>query len=272
MERSSEFSHLARRLAPTFRSMMRTWIAVRHGRVWDVRYSRILFMGISPAQRPSERRVETSSVRAFQGVEDISDALATVDAALKDPLAFAERELGTILRQTSGSRGTFHRFYPPEHPGSARYPTLRLEASQFAGAGATERIQLELELLAHSSPYQDLTDLFSDFNLPVQAAAEDAPCTVDLILAPVAEIDAASELKNDTLRVVVRAAPNVERVGVKSFGRESINRFSVEGSDLDWVADSGILRGGFVKPLQGVPLALIALSYGGEFVHRWWLL
>src|SRR5829696_4625512 len=151
-------SRLARDLAPSLTAVRRTWVAVRHGSVWEVGYSRMLFLAVMPL---SARTVQTSSVRTFDGIDELMDPVGAIDAALADPFAIAQRELGTIFR-VAGSKATFHRLYPPEHPGALRFPTLRLEQPPLSGGGATERVQLHLELLANSTPYEDLADLFID--------------------------------------------------------------------------------------------------------------
>jgi hypothetical protein len=235
----------------------------------------MLFSGMPPTSGQFDQKVETPSIRAFRGTEELTDPVAAIEAALSDPFSIAQGELGTLYRIGGTSQATFHRLYPPEHPGAGRYPTLRLEAPPLNGGGATEHLQLELELLAHAKPYEGLADLYGDFNLPVQGAAEDAQCTAEIILAPVAEVIPVSELKDNMLRVSVAAAPNVDRdevrIGVKAFQRDLIRRFSIDGSKLEWQADGNVIRGDYTEKLADTPLALITLSYRGEFLHRWWL-
>jgi hypothetical protein len=109
MEPSYELSKLARRLIPTFKTVHRTWVAVRHGAPWEIRYLRMMFSGVLPPQPYNDLRVETPSIRAVRDIEvlDEKGAASAVEEALSDPLAVGQRELGTIFRSTAGSRAVF---------------------------------------------------------------------------------------------------------------------------------------------------------------------
>lgn len=272
---STEFSQLARELAPAFKVVHRTWIAVRHGISWEVRYCRILFGTFPPPELATEINIETASVRAHRFVELLSDPTGEVESALADPYKSIEAELGSLFRGESGLTTTFHRFYPPEYPGAQRWPTLRVEAPRLSGQGTTETLKLELELLSHSTPYDGLTDVYEEFGLPAQFTADTSGCVTEIILSPVCEIDVGSELRDGLLRMSVRAAaaiiPEQVSIGVKAFGRTGIRRYSVRGDSFTWDKSSSPMVGTVESRLEETPMVLTTLSYRGEHLHRWWI-
>ncbi len=231
-----------------------------------------MFWGIVPERRFEEKWVETPSIRAFRGMQELGDPQTTVEVELNDPYAAVEQQLGSILRAVGDTSTTFHQLYPPEFPGPARYPTVRLEGARLKGVGSTEAVQLDLELLANSVPYENMADLYLDFGLPQDNAGEDASSTIEIILAPVAEIDVASELKGDTLSLSVNAAPDINRklvrAGIKAFGRSALQRFSLTGDKFAWRRDGSLLRASLDIPLPDTPISFVSLSYNGEALHR----
>jgi hypothetical protein len=270
---SLEFQALAKRLAGSFKSFQRTCIAVRHGMAWEPRYTRLTFSGLS-ADQYRRKSVETPHLRAHQSVQAITD-VREVDAAISNPFELPWPDIKDTYGPTSETRSRFHRLLPPTVTLPSRYPTLEIITPPLIGSGITELVQVELELLAHAEPYESLADLYAEFGVPAERAAPDAPSVVEVILAPVALFSNQSELKDSKLRILVESASDVTtpdlQVGVKAMTRSGVTRFAITGDRFQWLDEGAFLIGEAVHDLPDTPLVLLALSYKGEFLHRWYV-
>ncbi|MBD9448904.1 hypothetical protein [Rhizobium sp. RHZ01] len=272
---SPEFTLLARDTADTFQSVHRTWVAVRHGISWEVRFCRVLFGAFPPINLAPEKTVTTSSIRAYSGIQSLDDPRAAVEETLADPFVAVEAAVGHVFRGGTETNATFHRLYPPEYPDARRFPTLRLEAPSLSGFGTTEQMQLDLELLSHIEPYENMLDLFEDFSIPVQFASEGGKCITEVVLAPVSEIEPLSKIESGLLKVGIVAAPRAQiskiTLGVKAFTRDGVRRFTVAGDQFTWKQEPHRLVGALDLPLANTPLALTSLRYGSEHIQKWWV-
>lgn len=269
----SEFQQLARSMAPAFKTMLQTWVAVRHGISWEVRYCRTIFGTFVPTQLIPDIQIRTSSLRASRKVTLLGNPVEEVDALLAEPHRPVISEIEQTFSWESGSDSQFHRFYPPEYPGVQRWPTLRITAPAISGQGTTEATKLQLELLAYERPYEDMADLYEDLGLPRHFSEENSPSVTELILSPVCEILSDSVINEEGICVRVRASPAIVPeallLGIKAYGRNQLERFSVKGDRFEWSDEGGERFGKIVIPSQDVPMAQTALSYQGEHLQKW---
>ncbi|MGQ2968942.1 MAG: hypothetical protein ACT6RF_09360 [Allorhizobium sp.] len=107
----SEFQQLARSMAPAFKTMLQTWVAVRHGISWEVRYCRTIFGTFVPPQLIPDIQIRTSSLRASRKVTLLGNPVEEVDALLAEPHRPVISEIEQTFSWESGSDSQFHRFY-----------------------------------------------------------------------------------------------------------------------------------------------------------------
>ncbi|MDB5595798.1 MAG: hypothetical protein JWM36_2759 [Hyphomicrobiales bacterium] len=270
---SPVFTKLAMTLAPAYTCFSCSWVAVRHGVAWEVRYCRVLFYGMTPSPPPEEVHVTTAFLRASRTFQEIEDPVGFMNEILADPMLLPRRELGELIEVAQGVAPVFHTFYPPETPGAYRMATLRREVPRLRDCVDTP--QLDIELLACTTPYDGITDLYSELGLPPDGFADTKPSVLDLTLLPVAHITKRSSLKDGVMHLEIEATSKAPtkglRVGVKGFKKSGVTRFSVDGETCEWTSAGEHVLGTADVRATDVPIALVTLSLGGEFLHRWWL-
>jgi hypothetical protein len=149
--------------------------------------------------------------------------------------------------------------------------------SAAAPAGLPSSNALDLELMACATPYQSFAELLADFGAPVDLADSHVPGIAEVAIWPPAAIEEGSNIEQGKLRIEVTASPGIDtsalRVGVKAFPTNEPHplRFSINGSELTWLEDAGVMRGSIVRELPQTPVALTLLSLDGELLVRWWV-
>ncbi len=132
--------------------------------------------------------------------------------------------------------------------------------------------RVDWELRGANTPYEGIVELYSEYQLghPRQVAG------IEIAALPVALIDVSSRITEETARVVVMAAPNIDTkkvaVGFRLFDQgKVVRRTRILGSELKWTRAVGRERGEveFSVPRASVLHAFV--SYNGQTQQHYWI-
>lgn len=189
----------------------------------------------------------------------------------------ATDDTSRLLLQVDGNLSTY--FSPIHHPfvsEGPRLPTLRVSGTSRHNltVSVTDQRALDWELKAAEVPFDNLDELLSQCNLPVQMQMGDSTTLEIVAKSPVMISDASSITGSDAViecRLATALDSEKLRLGYKILHKESIERKSVSGSALDWRQDGDIKIGTYRAPVGNAPLLQAFVSYAGVSHHQWWV-
>lgn len=170
-------------------------------------------------------------------------------------------------------------FWPIHHPfvsEGPRLPSLRVSGiskHNLAMNFADPRV-LDWELKAAEAPFDTLDELLSQCNLPTQMQMGDLTALEIVAKSPVMISDASTITGCDAVidcRLSTALDIGKLRLGFKILHKESIERKSVSGSELDWRQDGDIKVGTYRTPVGDASLLQAFVSYAGVSHHQWWV-
>jgi hypothetical protein len=280
MEAPNDFVALARRWAPFVRSSTRIAVALRAADGWHLRFALTAFSAEVSALLAQSLDVETRSIRAFRRLVSLDAASAAV--AINDALARpheiqGEHWTAALAPDSIPLNYNYQRLYPSRMPGPSRLPSLLVTASPTQRPDFPPIEALDLELLAHTTPFESLAELLIELKVPIDATQITQDSFAELILLPPAAIDQSSCIDNGELKLDLIAHPNLDtqklRIGFKSYpsNSQTVQRFSVKGEELPWSDDGSVIRARYSSEVPDTPVMLALLSYDDEFLSRWWV-
>ena len=159
-----DFSTLARRWAPLYRTRETSYIAIQQSGTWCLLYSREVFLVDAPLDTPP-LVVETPSIRAgqFRSPLGESDALEIMERTLAERGQVTVGQWRASLFHNTPIQERFERLYPARMPGQMRLPTYVIESGALDLRNA--RDALVLELLECSTPYESLEELCTELRV-----------------------------------------------------------------------------------------------------------
>jgi hypothetical protein len=208
---------------------------------------------------------------------DIDSSIAAVEKALANPhVAEGEAWTAHLVPSTDSLTYQYRRMYPPRLPGPNRLPSLLIAASPIEGAEFPTTEVFDLELLAHTTPFESLAELLAELRVPIEATEITHRSVAEIIIFPPVAIDQGSQISDGKLTLKVIAHPSIDpgklRIGFKAFHKNTaLSRFALEGSALSWKTDNDVVRGQHNFEMPETPLALALISYEGEFISKWWI-
>lgn len=182
-----------------------------------------------------------------------------------------------ISIQTDGNLSTF--FSPIHHPfvsEGPRLPSLRVSGASkhnLTVSVADSRV-LDWELKAAEAPFDNLDELLAQCNLPTQMQMGDSTTLEVVAKSPVLITEASAIAGSDAvIECRLATALDIEklRLGYKILHKESIERKSVSGSELDWRQDGDIKVGTYRTPVGNASLLQAFVSYADVSHHQWWV-
>ena len=278
-----EFRSLASSWAPFFRTQLRVALALKDSSGWHLCYAFTFFLPAAQATAASALDIETKSIRAVRKIVtlDVTSAKAAIEEALKDPTSFQCDGWTTSLEGERSSLPTFEyqRLYSPRMPGPKRIPTLTISNPSPSYRQFPSLSELDQELLANNPPYDGLQDLLLDLSVPVPIAEIGKSPFAEVSLLPPAAVffdgDIGSNIQNGKMSLVIEAHPALEPsklgLGIKAFAISQATRKFLSGNDIEWQQMGDVVRASHVVDLPDVPVALVILSYDGEYIGKWWV-
>ena len=183
----------------------------------------------------------------------------------------------SIPIQPDGNLSIF--FSPIHHPfvsEGPRLPSLRVSGASrhnLTVSVADSRV-LDWELKAAETPFDNLDELLAQCNLPTQMQMGDST-TLEIVAKSPVLISAASAITGSDAVIECRLAIALDigklRLGYKILHKESIERKSVSGSELNWRQDGDIKVGTYRTPVGDASLLQAFVSYAGVSHHQWWV-
>jgi hypothetical protein len=271
-----EFSALARSWAQLYRTRETTYISVRQGETWYLLYSRELFHIDDPIAAPPVC-IDTPSIRAgqFRTKIEESDASEIMERVLAERGRVTVAQWSVSLFSATALQDRFDRLYPARAPGQMRLPTYVMEAGGIDLRNSKEG--LTLELLACNTPFESLEELCNELKIPIAPGEPTQPTHGEIILGNLFYFDASSTLKDDhlNLKIVVPREVKQEqlKVSAKVFYAPNLppRRFVIPQNSFSWAERDGKIYNECAFEMSDGQLALVFVSYEGEFCHKWWL-
>lgn len=182
-----------------------------------------------------------------------------------------------ICIQHDGNLSTY--FSPIHHPFVAdgpRLPSLRASGTSKHNltASVVDPRALDWELKAAEIPFDNLDELLNQCSLPTQTQMGDSTTLEVVAKSPVMISDASAITGGDALiECRLATALDIEklRLGYKVLHKESIERRSVRGSELDWRQDGDVKIGTYRTPAGNASLVQAFVTYAGVSHHQWWV-
>jgi hypothetical protein len=271
-----EFSALARSWAQFYRTRETTYISVRQGDTWYLLYSRELFHPDAPLEVPPVH-IRTSSIRAgqFRTKIDENNSLEIMERVLADRGKVTVGQWVVSLSDNVPLNERYDPLYPARAPGQMRLPTYVMESGAMDLRRSRE--SLTLELLACDTPFESLEELCAELKIPI-APGELAQMThAEIILGNLFRFDETSALKDGHLNLEIVVPRKVKQeqltVSTKVFYAPNLppRRFVIPADNFSWEERDGKIYSKCSFELSEGNLALVLVSYEGEFCHKWWL-
>lgn len=183
----------------------------------------------------------------------------------------------TISIQVDNGLSTF--FSPIYHPlvtDGPRLPSLRISGApkHQLSMSDTDLGKLDWEVKAAEMPFDNLDELLSHCNLPMQIQMGDMS-TLEIVARSPVFITDTSRIAGNKATIECRLAATLDveklRLGYKIFRKDSVERNSVAGSSLDWRQDGGVQIGTYRMSLGNASLLQAFVSYAGISHHQWWI-
>lgn len=264
----------------SFRHRVVYWVAEKRDEVWVLRYALVMF-GPMPFS-PSARQIKTNSIwigcdkgPVNESFQDFADALRARPTVIR--VAEELFDLAPELEKPP-SRFTLLPFGIPEYQEGSRRPaaTISLDLnSPFPINLAT----LSLELQAADTPSLDFDDALAWIGIlrPAQQLMNQSP-RIDYVAFPPTELRLHEcTLRDGTLTIKIGAHPEIEpeklKVGLRIHTPNSQSRFSRPLTELpvSWSEEDEVRVATIVENYPDASMINVALSYGGEFIQRWWI-
>jgi len=270
-----EFSALAMSWAHFYRMRETTYISFRQDDSWYLLYSReLLHINKSP-DLPSVY-IETPSIRVGQFHTKIDDSNATriMESILAERGKVTVGSWSVSLSDTVPQRDRFDRLYPAMAPGQLRRPTYIMESGAVDLTNSKDR--LNLELMACNTPFESLEELCVELMIPITLGELTQMTHAEIILGNLFRIDDASTLKDGHLNLKIAAPCEVKqdllKISAKVFYSRNLppKRFVIPANNFAWTEQDGKFYNECSIEMDG-QLALVFISYEGEFCHKWWL-
>lgn len=133
--------------------------------------------------------------------------------------------------------------------------------------------QLDWELKAQARPYDGIQDLMNEYSLGFLEADKSS---IELVAYNIAAIDFSSPVSSDSATVIVRLArgltPEKFSIGIRTFQKSQIiDRFRKDGSEFQWMIDSGFQIGSLTIPIPEAAVLHCIANYDGVAQHYGWL-
>jgi hypothetical protein len=271
-----EFSALARSWAQFYRTRETTYISVRLGEIWYLLYSRDLFHVDNPVDAPPIY-IETPSIRAgqFRTKIEESDASEIVERVLAERGKVTVAQWSVSLSSVGALQDRFDRLYPARSPGQMRLPTYVLESGGVDLRNSKDAFTLEL--LACNTPFESLEELCNELMIPIAPGEPTQPTHAEIILGNLFRFDNTSSLKDDHLNLTIVASRQVKqehlRISAKVFYAPNLppRRLVIPPDSFSWAERDGKTYNECAFEMSDGQLALVFVSYRGEFCHKWWL-
>jgi hypothetical protein len=284
----NQFRELAQAWAPFFRTELRVAVALRdRADKWHLVFG-ITAFGPEKATPLTALEIRTASIRAYRRIRhfDGTEAIAAVQQTLQRPGVAEFSDVEASLAQPEKQVITFERNFLTRSAGPLRSPALLIN-KELAGVEASAfppSEQLDHELLTSEKPFDGLLDLLSELAVPdvnqilSSSRAEIVVLPPALLnFAPLGQaLTGGTCLQQGKLNIVVLAHPHVRRnklrIGTKFFpSTPPIRRDSHVLPQDSWTKREDWIEGRLELAASGVPLALISLSYEGDFLGKWWV-
>jgi hypothetical protein len=170
-------------------------------------------------------------------------------------------------------------FSPIHHPAVSDGP--RLPSLQVRGTSkhhlivsvADPRV-LDWELKAAAVPFDNLDELLMQCNLPTQIQMGDMT-TLEIVANSPVMINETSTITAGNAVIVCNLAAALDsgklRLGYKVLHKNSVDRTSVSGTELDWRQEGDVKVGTYKMPIGDASLLQAFVSYAGISHHQWWI-
>jgi hypothetical protein len=275
-----DFSKLARRWAPFYRTRETTYIVLETNGMSVLLYSLEAFLIGEPINLPplqvetktihaGQFRVPLSQNTAPQSIEDALTRRGTVALSSGSAGLGRENDFSTY----SGPAARFERKYPTRMPGPMRLPCFVLQHAPVDLRKIKDLI--DLELIACDVPYDNMEELCVELKAPLSIGEFVQSTFSEIILEGLLTVSGNSILKDDRLLLTINTPKDIEpdklKITIKSyFSSTSAPRRTVLPSQNATIEKSGdMLMCSFVVPMSGIHLATALVSYDGEYCFRW---
>jgi hypothetical protein len=268
------------RATEPFRSAYRhsvfQYIAIKHAGDFVITHAR-LRLKITPVQTPNGH-FQSLNLRAGQyALSELGGDPQKIIAQLLD--GKLETPGGTLAFRTQ-SNGGYGVSYTPFHP-EGLSTQARLGVVSLVG-GTIESVvgnsqDLEWELKASDTPYQDLSDLMFQYGLGQFTVNALQGTTVDVIGETVAWIHATSTISGKTARIVINLAQGLDvpksRVGYRVIVRQqTMTRSFIPGDRFAWeLTPDGFNTGTYELTVPETAAVQCIISYAGVGQHYYFL-
>jgi hypothetical protein len=246
-----------------------SYVAIKRGDKFEIAHARLLLNAIE--FKPAPFHFESENIRA---------ARLTFDELLVDFRSFVEQLLAGVVKTPQGNihfsnneNGRYATSFVPLHPDGlrtqVRYNVLTLMAGQL------ERLpqpNIDWEIKASAVPFDGLQEIANELGLGLlrwQVA------TVEIVGFNVAAVHKNSIVLGQTamLRVLLAKTldPNQVTLGYRVYvPNTQANRGTVQGADLTWVEEEGLLNGTGTLPVADAAVVNCTVSYAGiAQAHQW---
>jgi hypothetical protein len=259
--------------------VVRSALAIRaQDGTWALQFG---FIAFSPEEIPTVLlTIETKSILAVRQACALGDtARAAVESVLSDPCSI--EIAGHVLQLPApgyAPLSTYHASHLPRFPGPQRLPAITVTRQ---GTSSTVPVlpslpALDLELRAHSAPYNGLGDLLVELGNPflAQEMGNSALPRIEIVIAPPARI-IRGDINNGELVVDIVSSPKIDH-GKLALGLRCIQ---AKGPHVQHLSFTGVVDCENTSPLPtikfrqslaDVGLVQNFLTYDGEFLGSWW--
>ncbi len=274
---AKEFMDLISRWKEGYRIATCSYVALRISTGPRLLLGRVFF-SIGHAGR--ELKVESEHLTAGReavalGAGDIDKIVAR---AIDGKMSVGQAEVA-LFNERGGSLSMW--FAPVYHPlvkAGPRLPTLIMRGAtkhEVMSSIPIDEQKLDWELKAGEIPYDSLQELLVELELPPLWQMGDSTA-IELIANPPCNIRPDSYLVNGTGMVRCGLTKGLDRsklaIGIKVVDRNSLRRFQMEGSELQWddEDESSVCTLNF--PAGEAPLYQAFLNYDGLALEQRWVL
>jgi hypothetical protein len=223
-------------------------------------------------------RFETEHVIASQFVADVTpvDTKEVLKEARKGRISVGGKDAALLLHGEGELSAHFSAIHHPLVQAALRLPTLRIAGAHKHAlmTSVADPLVLDWELKAGDTPFDSLDELLSSCKLPTLQQMGDST-SLEIVAKTPAMIGATSKISNGEAVIECRlaAALDIEnlRLGYRVFHKESVERGSIKGHQLDWRQEAGIAIGAYRLAVSDARLLQAFLSYEGVCHHQWWV-
>jgi hypothetical protein len=248
-----------------------SYFAVKHEDVFVLTQAR-LFLRSAPSTIPATH-FQSGNIRAGYYPLTVlgGTPLEVVERILSGKLPTPHGELKFSPEQN----GNYSTYYSPLHHEGLQNGR-RLDLLMLTGAQHREYIrqpQLDWELKAAPTPYDNLNELLFEFGL---GANQGDMTKVEVIASNVAEVDLSMRIQGATAKIGLLLANGLSReksrLGYRVFHQgRVVTRASIDGTMMHWEPQENILRGSAeIDVPEGAVLGCTA-TYDGYAQHQGWI-